>query len=70
MYYTCQFQHTSLFILLEKPLKIKLHNLYLYIFKVDLYLKPSQSWRGTAVNIKFEQVGNPWTRADNNRNGH
>lgn len=53
MYYTCQFQHTSLFILLEKHLKIRLHNLSLYIFKVDLYLEVSQSWASPALNIPF-----------------
>lgn len=53
MYYTCQFQHTSLFIFVEKHLKIKLQNLYLYIFKVDLYLKLSNSCGSIALNIKF-----------------
>lgn len=58
MYYTCQLQHTSLFIFLEKHLKVKLHNSYLYIFKVDLYLKLSKSWGGFALNIKCEQIVN------------
>lgn len=53
MYSTCQFQHTSLLTLLEKHLKIKLHNLYLYIFKVDSYLVVSNSWGSTALNIQF-----------------
>lgn len=59
MYSTCQFQHTSLLTLLEKHLKIKLRNLYLYIFKVDLYLKVSNSWGGMARNIKFWHVVAP-----------
>lgn len=53
MDYTCQLQHTSLFISLEKHLKIGLRNLSLYIFKVDLYLKPSNGGGSAALNIKF-----------------
>lgn len=50
---TCQLQHTSLFILLQKHLKIGLRNLSLYIFKVDLYLKPSNGGGSVALNIRF-----------------